>query len=67
VSRGETVGLLEVYRSIELPWTSGEIDTTRMLAQSAVIAIEMGSADAAASELPWTPGALGSRTADSTR
>jgi diguanylate cyclase (GGDEF)-like protein len=58
VSRGETVGLLEVYRRIERPWTSVEIDNARLLAQSLAAAIDVGH-DEAPDALPWSPDAFG--------
>ena len=65
VRHGETVGLLEVYRAIERPWTSVEIDNTRLLAQSLAAAIDVtappGGADDA---LPWAPEALGADAQD---
>ena len=41
ISLGETVGLLEVFRSTARPWTSSEIDNARLLAQSLAAAIRV--------------------------
>jgi EAL domain-containing protein (putative c-di-GMP-specific phosphodiesterase class I) len=56
VLRGQTIGLLEVFRSEARPWTSREIDTARVLAQSLGGAI---TADAGGTDLPWSPEVLG--------
>jgi transcriptional regulator with GAF, ATPase, and Fis domain len=56
ISRGETVGLLEVSRRTGRPWTSAEIAHARLLAQCLTGAMRLGH-DA----LPWSPGALGGR------
>ncbi len=57
VSRGSTVGLLEVSRRAGRPWTSAETDNARLLAQclTAAIALE----DLRRTEVPWSPEALG--------
>jgi GAF domain-containing protein len=60
VRRGETAGLLEVYRTVERPWTSVEIDNMRLLAQALAAAIDVtlaGRTDVG--DLPWSPQALG--------
>jgi diguanylate cyclase (GGDEF)-like protein len=57
IRRGATVGLLEVYRALELPWTGIEIDNARLLAHSLASAIEVR--DGEADPLPWSPDALG--------
>jgi GAF domain-containing protein len=59
IARGETVGLLEVYRNNERPWTSVEIDNARLLAQSAATAMDVSRAADRGQPLPWSPEALG--------
>jgi diguanylate cyclase (GGDEF)-like protein len=51
VSRGETVGLLEIYRTTARPWAGGEIDTARLLAYALgpVLQTDLGGLP------PWTP------------
>jgi transcriptional regulator with GAF, ATPase, and Fis domain len=62
ISRGETVGLLEVSRRTARPWTSSQIDNARLLAQSLAAAIRVEArADV---PLPWSPDAIGTRTHD---
>jgi diguanylate cyclase (GGDEF)-like protein len=56
VRRGETVGLLEVYRTVERPWTSVEIDSMRLITQALAAAIDV---TAPGGDLPWRPQALG--------
>jgi diguanylate cyclase (GGDEF)-like protein len=64
VARGETIGMLEVYRGIERPWTSAEVDTARMLAQSLATAIDVGTrGGGTAGALQWSPEAFGSGAA----
>jgi GAF domain-containing protein len=60
ISRGTTVGLIEVSRRTGRPWTSGEIDQVRLLAQSlaGTLRVELDAAG-----LPWTADALGGRVA----
>jgi GAF domain-containing protein len=62
ISRGETVGLLEVSRRTARPWTSSEIDNARLLAQSLAAAIRIEAR--AEMPLPWSPDAIGTRTHD---
>ncbi|MEA2421916.1 MAG: hypothetical protein QOF55_1015, partial [Thermoleophilaceae bacterium] len=62
ISRGETIGLLEVSRRTGRPWTSAEIDHARLLAQSLAATIRVDAAGEG--ELPWTPGALGAGVTD---
>ncbi len=60
LSRGESVGLLEVFRETARPWTSSEIDNARLLAQSLAAAIWVGpDVD---TPLPWSPEQLGSQS-----
>src|SRR5205085_7364350 len=59
ISRGVTVGLLEVSRRTGRPWTSAQIDHARLLAQSLVGTL---GTDLDAASLPWSPDAFGGRT-----
>jgi diguanylate cyclase (GGDEF)-like protein len=58
VSRGTSVGLLEISRRAGRPWTSAEIDQARLLAQSlaATMRGEVGP-----EPLPWSPDSFGAR------
>jgi GAF domain-containing protein len=56
ISRGETIGLLEVSRESGRPWTSAETDRARLLAQSLAAALRV---DAGVETLPWTPATFG--------
>jgi EAL domain-containing protein (putative c-di-GMP-specific phosphodiesterase class I) len=61
VSRGATVGLLEVSRRTGRPWTSAETDNARLLAQCLSAAVALPSAGDVEPDgaLPWSPEALG--------
>jgi diguanylate cyclase (GGDEF)-like protein len=61
ISRGTTVGLLEVSRRTGRPWTSAEIDQARLLAQSLAGTLR-GEVDPV--PLPWSPAALGGRAVE---
>jgi GAF domain-containing protein len=58
VSRGATIGLLEVSRRTGRPWTSAEIDQARLIGQSLTAALRV---DLPVEELPWSPDGLGGR------
>jgi GAF domain-containing protein len=62
VSRGETVGLLEVARRTARPWTSSEIDNARLLAQSLVAAIRLDARTP--TPVAWSPEAIAARVPD---
>jgi GAF domain-containing protein len=67
VAGGKSVGLLEVMRRTNRPWTSAEIDQARILAQSLVAAVSLSHSTgegAAADALPWSPDALGGERAE---
>ncbi|MEA2431033.1 MAG: hypothetical protein QOI19_1506 [Thermoleophilaceae bacterium] len=55
ISRGVTVGLIELSRRTSRPWTAAEIDHARLLAQSLAGTLRV---DAAAAALPWSPEAF---------
>ncbi len=60
VARGETVGLLEIYRATARPWTASEIDHARLLAHSLG-----GAVQSDAPGLPsWSPEMIAPRLRD---
>jgi GAF domain-containing protein len=59
ISRGVSVGLIEVSRRTGRPWTSAEIDHARLLAQSLAGTLRV---DAEPAALPWSPEAFEGRT-----
>jgi GAF domain-containing protein len=61
ITRGVSVGLLEISRRTGRPWTSAEIDHARLLAQSLAGPLR---ADVEPAALPWTPEALGGRAVE---
>jgi diguanylate cyclase (GGDEF)-like protein len=56
VAGGVSVGLLEVSRRTGRPWTSGEVDQARLLAQSLASVVRGGLAEPP--PLPWSPEGL---------
>ncbi|HEY0632880.1 MAG TPA: EAL domain-containing protein [Thermoleophilaceae bacterium] len=59
ISRGVSVGLIEISRRTGRPWTSAEIDHARLLAQSLAGTLRV---DAEPAALPWSPEAFEGRT-----
>jgi diguanylate cyclase (GGDEF)-like protein len=57
VGRGETVGLLEIYRATARPWTAAAIDHARLLAHSLSGAVQRDVSDLP----PWTPDTVAPR------
>src|SRR5215212_11089030 len=60
VVRGETIGLLEIYRATARPWTASEIDRARLLAHSLGGAVQ-GEAPQPTS---WRPSMIAPRLRD---
>ncbi|MEA2403446.1 MAG: hypothetical protein QOE08_93, partial [Thermoleophilaceae bacterium] len=60
VARGETVGLLEIYRAAARPWTGSEIDHARLLAHSLSGAVRGDTPGLPA----WSPSMIAPRLRD---